>query len=147
MTMQALVTFLSLASLHQGPGLLALQAPGSSCDSTASLPPSVPADSVDARPSLAPPYPSLRYPFGPAMAGVTGDVLIEYDVDSTGAVDHCSIRIIVAKRPEFAASAKAFVTRLRFTPGLKNGAVVRTRVQQRIRFQKRNGDRGKHHLF
>lgn len=118
-----------------------------SCDSTTSGSRAFPPESLDVRPSLAPPYQRLRHPPSLAMAGVTGDVLLEYEIDSTGAVDRCSIRIILAKHPEFVASAKAFVASLRFTPGIRNGGVVRTRVQQRIRFRKTNGDRGKHHVF
>ena len=117
------------------------------CDTAASLPPSVPADSVDVRPAVVPPRPYLRTPPRLAMAGVTGDVLLEYDVDSTGVVDPCSIRIILAKRPEFAASASDFVSALHFTPGILDGIPVRTRLQQRISFWQTNGARGRHHIF
>ena len=118
-----------------------------SCDSTTSGSHPFPAESLDVQPSLAPPYPRLHQPPSLAMAAVTGDVLLEYEIDSTGVVDRCSIRIVLAKRPEFVASAKAFVASLHFTPGIRNGGVVRARVQQRIRFRKTNGDRGKHHVF
>jgi TonB family protein len=81
------------------------------------------------------------------MAGVTDHVLVEFVVDSTGMVDRCSIRVVSAKRPEFAASASEYVANLRFTPGLLQGMPVRTRMQQDIRFWQTNGARGKHHIF
>ena len=84
---------------------------------------------------------------GHSRSGITGQVLLEYDVESTGAVDPCSLHILSATGPEFAASAEAYVTGLHFTPGIKNRAYVRTRVQQRIRFPNRNGARGKHRVF
>ena len=68
-------------------------------------------------------------------------------LESTGAVDPCSLHILSATGPEFVASAEAYVTGLHFTPGIKSGAFVRTRVQQTIRFPNRNGARGKHHVF
>jgi hypothetical protein len=74
-------------------------------------------------------------------------VILEYAVESTGAVDSCSLHILSATGPEFAASAAAYVTGLHFTPGVKNGAFVRTRLQQRIRFLNKNGSRGKHRVF
>jgi TonB family protein len=120
---------------------------GPACDSTAPQPLSYPVDAVDSRPVLVRPGRSLRYPPGLLMTGLTGDVQLEYAVDTTGAVDPCSIRILGARRPAFAASARAFVSGLQFTPGLKNGVPVRTRLQQTIRFRQRNGDRGKHHVF
>ena len=147
MTTHTLLILLILTPLDRGVDLVAFQAPASSCDSTTLLPPSVPADSVDTRPSITSPHKTLQYPPGLVMAGVTGEVLLAYDVDSTGVVDHCSIRIISAKRSELVTAAKSFVTGLRFTPGIRAGAFVRTRVEQRIRFQKRNGDRGRHHVF
>ncbi len=81
------------------------------------------------------------------MAGVTDNVLVEFVVDSTGRVDHCSIRVISAKRPEFAQSATEYIGGLHFTPGTVNGTPVRTRVQQHILFWQTNGARGRHHVF
>jgi TonB family protein len=81
------------------------------------------------------------------MAGVTDNVLVEFVVDSTGMVDRCSIHVVSAKRPEFAASATNYVEALHFTPGLLNGIPVRTRMQQDILFWQTNGARGRHHVF
>ena len=137
--------------------LLALPGPGignthradspGPCDSSVPLPSSVPVDSVDVAPKVVPPRPHLQTPPRLARAGLTDNVLIAYDVDSTGAVDRCSIRVILAKRPEFAASASAYVEALHFTPGLKDGVPVRTRIEQRILFWQTNGARGRHHIF
>jgi hypothetical protein len=146
MTIHSLLTLLSLASLNPAGRLGALQASSSRCDSTASLPPSFPAESVDTKPSITRHH-SLRSPPALSIPGVTAQVLLEYDVESTGAVDPCSLHILSATGQEFVASAEAYVTGLHFTPGIKNRAFVRTRVQQRIRFPNRNGARGKHHVF
>jgi hypothetical protein len=147
MIIHNLLALLTLASPDPAGSLGALQASGSSCDSTASLPPSFPAESVDAKPSIIRHSTSLRAPPALSIPGVTGQVLLEYDVESTGAVDPCSLHILSATGPEFAASAEAYVTGLRFTPGTKNRAFVRTRIQQSIRFPNRNGARGRHRVF
>jgi hypothetical protein len=140
----ALLTLVSLGPAHR---LGAVQASNYSCDSTASLPPSFAAESVDAKPSITRHAKSLRAPPALSIPGVTGQVLLEYDVESTGTVDPCSLHILSATGPEFVASAEAYVTGLHFTPGIKNRVFVRTRIQQRIRFPNRNGARGKHHVF
>lgn len=147
MTIHGLLALLTLVSPNPGPGLGAPQAPGSSCDSATSLPASFPAESVDAKPSITRRPKSLRDPAALSMPGVTGLVLLEYDVEATGAVDPCSLRVLFATGPEFAASAEAYVNGLHFTPGIKDRTFVRTRVQQRIRFPNRNGARGKHRVF
>ena len=147
MTIRHLLALVTLASLDPAGGLGALQASSSSCDFTASLPPNFPAESVDAKPSITGHHKGLRSPPALSIPGVTGQVLLEYDVESTGAVDPCSLHILSATGPEFVASAEAYVTGLHFTPGIKNRAFVRTRVQQRIRFPNRNGARGKHRVF
>jgi hypothetical protein len=81
------------------------------------------------------------------MAGVTDNVLVEFVVDSTGMVDQCSIRVLRAKRPEFAASATEYVGDLHFTPGILKGIPVRTRTRQYVLFWRTNGARGRHHIF
>ena len=146
MTIHHLLALLALASLDPAGTLGALQASSSACDSTAALPTSLPAESVDAKPSITR-HPSLRSPPALSIPGVTGQVLLEYDVESTGVVDPCSLHILSATGPAFVASAQAYVIGLHFTPGIKNRAHVRTRVQQRIRFPNRNGARGKHRVF
>jgi hypothetical protein len=147
MTIHRLLALLTLASLDPAGTLGALQASSFSCDSTAALPPSLPAESVDAKPSITRHPRSMRSPPALSIPGVTGQVLLEYDVDSTGVVDPCSLHILSATGPEFVASAQAYVIGLHFTPGIKNRAHVRTRVQQRIHFPNRNGARGKHRVF
>ena len=147
MSIHHLLALLTLASLDPAGTLGALQASSSSCDSIASLALSFPAESVDAKPSATRHPRSLRSPPALSIPGLTGQVLLEYDVEPTGVVDPCSLHILSATGPEFVASAEAYVTGLHFTPGIKNRAPVRTRVQQRIRFPNRNGARGKHRVF
>lgn len=137
---------LVLALLQAGSALPG-QRLSTGCESAAPLPASVPVDSVDVRPAIVPPRPYLQTPPRLARAGLTDNVLIAYDVDSVGGVDRCSIRILLAKRREFAASASAYVEGLHFTPGLKDGVPVRTRIEQHVLFWQTNGARGKHHIF
>jgi TonB-like protein len=147
MNIHHLLALLTLTSLGPAGTLGALQASSATCDSIASLAPSFPAESVDAKPSTPRHLRSLRAPPALSIPGVTGQVLLEYVVESTGVVDPCSLHVLSATGPEFVASAEAYVTGLRFTPGIKDRAPVRTRVQQRIRFPNRNGARGKHRVF
>ncbi len=147
MTVHSLLALLTLASLAPSGSLGALQASSSSCDSTAPQPPTFPAESVDAKPSITGRSKSLRSPPALSIPGITGQVLLEYDVESTGAVDPCSLHVLSATGPEFVVSAEAYVTGLHFTPGIKNRTFVRSRVQQRIRFPNRNGARGRHRVF
>lgn len=146
MTVHSLLALFTLASLAPAGSLGALQVSSSSCESTAH-PPTFPAESVDAKPSIARRPKSLRSPPALSIPGVTGQVLLEYDVESTGAVDPCSLHVLSATGPEFVVSAEAYVTGLHFTPGIKNRTFVRSRVQQRIRFPNRNGARGRHRVF
>jgi hypothetical protein len=145
MTSQGLLATLVLTSLLAGPAVSG-QRGGTGCDSAAPLPRSVSADSVDVRPTVIKQQ-RLEYSRTLATAGVTDEVLIEYDIDSAGVVDRCSIRVLHAKRPEFAASASEFVRALRYTPGIRDGLPIRTRLQQRIPFWQTNGARGRHHIF
>jgi hypothetical protein len=145
MASHQLLTTSVLATLLAGPAVQG-QKGGTGCDTAAPLPRSISADSVDVLPEVTY-HPQLTSPPRLAMAGMTDDVLIEYDVDSTGAVDRCSIRVLQAKRPEFAASASEYVSRLQFAPGLQRGVAVRTRIQQHVLFWQTNGARGKHHIF
>jgi TonB family protein len=146
MTRLGVFGFFVLASVQAGSALPGRRV-STACDSSAPLAPSVAADSVQVQPEVVPPLPRLHSPPRLAMAGVTDHVLVEFVVDSTGMVDRCSIRVVSAKRPEFAASASEYVANLRFTPGLLQGMPVRTRMQQDIRFWQTNGARGKHHIF
>jgi len=122
------------------------QAPAGGCDPSAPLPFSVSADSVDVQPGVVK-HPPLRSPRTLAMAGVTDEVLVEYDVEASGTVDRCSIRVRKSKRQGFAAAATAYVSGLQLTPGVKDGIAVRTRVQQYISFWQTDGARGRHHIF
>ena len=102
---------------------------------------------VDSGPWALGSQPPLRSPHALAMAGVTADVIVAYDVGPSGGVDACSIRIVAASRTGFAAAAKEHVARLRFSPALKDGVPVRAVVQDTLRFRERSGDRGRHHVF
>jgi TonB family protein len=145
MTSHGLLAAAVLVSLLAGTAVSG-QRGRTGCDAAAPLPHSISADSVDVRPAVIR-HQRLEYPRTLAMAGVTDEVLIEYDVDSAGVVDRCSIRVLHAKRPEFAASASEYVSALRFTPGIRDGLPVRTRLQQQIPFWQTNGARGRHHIF
>src|SRR5262249_42837449 len=103
---------------------------GPPCVATSPQPVSYPLEAVDAKPVLVRSPGHLVVSPALVMAGVTGDVHVEFVVAPTGAVDSCSIRVLSSPRSEFATSAKAFVRGLRFSPGLKNGVPVRTHFEQ-----------------
>jgi hypothetical protein len=142
MTSYGLLAAFTLTVLHD-PGN---QGPVGGCDASAPLPFSVSADSVEVRPTVIK-HPRLESPRTLAMAGVTDEVLVEYDVDATGRVDSCSIHVLKSKRPEFATAATAYVSGLQLTPGVKDGIAVRTRIRQYIPFWQTDGARGRHHIF
>lgn len=65
------------------------------------------------------------YPTDMSRAGVNGEVVVGFMVDSEGNVRNAYV--IRSSRREFEAEALRAVTRTRFKPGRKNGADVNTR--------------------
>lgn len=136
-----------LASLGAGDSVATTLPSGPGCDAASPQPIAYSVDAVDARPRPVASESPLRSPHALAMQGVTGEVRLAYTVDTTGAVDPCSIRILQEGHPQLAAPALAYIRSRRFLPGRKEGVAVRTRLEETLSFRERNGDRGRHHLF
>lgn len=83
----------------------------------AALPPT----SDDLRPLIAP---APHYPEKLRDQGIGGSVLAEFVVDSGGAVDSTSIRIVRATHPDFGASVTEVLTKTVFSPQHDHGVAV-----------------------
>lgn len=77
----------------------------------------------------SPPYPARL-----AAAGIEGDVVARFVVDTTGRVEPRSIQIVEASHPNFGDSVVEWLKRTRYSPALVNGRPVRQLVQQRVGF-------------
>ncbi len=75
-----------------------------------------------------------RYPESLRAAGITGRVVVQFVVDTTGRAEPGSVEVQESPRPEFADAVRAALPRFRFTPGEVNGRKVRTRVQLPFEF-------------
>lgn len=73
-----------------------------------------------------------NYPFEMRRAGISGEVLVEYIVDSNGRVSQA--QIVRSTQREFEQPAMQAVLKWQFRPGRKGGRAVNTRVQQVITF-------------
>jgi len=73
-----------------------------------------------------------NYPFEMRRAGITGDVLVGFIVDSNGDVREAYA--IKSTQREFEASAIQAVSKWKFKPGRKGGRAVNTRMQVPIVF-------------
>ncbi len=73
-----------------------------------------------------------QYPFEMRRAGVRGEVVVDFVVDSNGDVQ--SARAIRSSRPEFESAAVQAVSRWRFSPGQKSGQSVNAHLQVPIVF-------------
>lgn len=74
------------------------------------------------------------YPPVLQQAGITGRVLIEFIIDTTGRAERNSLKTISTTHPLFEAPARSAVLSCRFKPGRIQGRAVRVRVQQPINF-------------
>jgi TonB family protein len=82
-------------------------------------------DEVEERPErLSGPLP--QYPDSLRAAGVSGRVVLEVVVDSSGHVEPGSVQVVSSTNTEFAASASHCVLATTFRPGRINGRPVRT---------------------
>jgi protein TonB len=78
-----------------------------------------------------PPSPTVRvspvYPYEMRRAGVSGEVLVGFIVDSTGLVR--DVHAVRSSRREFADEAVRAVLQWKFSPGRRSGVPVNTRMQ------------------
>ena len=72
------------------------------------------------------------YPFDMRRAGISGEVVVEFIVDSKG--DVVAVQVIRSSQREFEQPATQAVQKWKFRPGRKGGRAVNTRVQQAITF-------------
>lgn len=73
-----------------------------------------------------------NYPFEMRRAGISGEVLVEFIVDTNGNV--AAIQVVRSSQREFEQPALQAVQKWKFRPGKKGGRNVNTRVQQVITF-------------
>lgn len=96
----------------------------------------LPANTFDISQLDVPPRPSFQarpqYPFALRRAGVAGEALVDFVVDTDGNVQRAYA--IRATHPGFADAAVAAVQRWRFRPGQKAGRAVNTHMQVPIVF-------------
>ncbi len=77
-----------------------------------------------------------QYPFEMRRAGITGEVVVDFIVDTDGRVQLA--RAIRSSRVEFEASAVQAVSKWKYLPGQKNGKSVPTHLQTPIIFTIQN---------
>lgn len=75
------------------------------------------------------------YPSSLRSAGIEGEAIVSFVVDTTGLADASSLKIIKTTDPLFAESVAAALPDLRFTPALVGGRKVRQLVMQPFVFQ------------
>jgi protein TonB len=73
-----------------------------------------------------------QYPFEMRRQGISGEVTIEFIVDTNGDVQNPFV--VKSTHREFESNALQAVAKWKFTPGQKNGKKVNTRVQVPIGF-------------
>lgn len=78
-----------------------------------------------------------RYPAPLRTRGMSGVVIAEFVVDSTGRVDLESFRAIDSPDPLFTEAVRAALRDARFTPGSVRGRAVRTLARRSYRFELR----------
>jgi protein TonB len=90
---------------------------------------------VDQQVELIPGQRPPRYPFALERAGISGDVVAQFVVDTTGQVERVSVDIQQATHAEFARAVKERLAALRFVPARSRGQAVRQLVEQRFHFE------------
>lgn len=76
----------------------------------------------------------VKYPDAMRSRGVTGCVLAQWVVDTTGRADTTSFRILKASHTEFAQAVRDALPAMRFTPAEVQGQKVRQLVQEPFDF-------------
>ena len=75
-----------------------------------------------------------RYPEGLRAAGIEGEVMAQFVVDTLGRVDVATLRILQSSHAQFDDAIRSALPRLRFVPAEARGQKVRQLVQQPFRF-------------
>ncbi len=74
--------------------------------------------------------PSPRYPDILKSAGVEGEVVVSFEVDTTGRANVASLKILKSTHDLFAAAVRTALPSMRFLPAEAGGKKVRQLVQQ-----------------
>ncbi len=90
---------------------------------------------VDQRVEVIPGQRPPRYPPTLERAGIAGDVVAQFVVDTTGRVERSSVDIQHATHAEFARAVQERLAALRFVPARARGHAVRQLVEQRFQFE------------
>jgi periplasmic protein TonB len=91
-------------------------------------------ETVDRYVVILPGSPGPAYPELLRTAGVEGDVMAQFVVDTTGRADVSTLRILQSDHQLFSDAVKSVISRLRFRPAEVGGVKVRQLVQQPFRF-------------
>jgi periplasmic protein TonB len=78
--------------------------------------------------------PNPRYPEMLRQAGIEGQVVLEFVIDTTGRVEENSIKILNSTNKAFEGPARDVIQRSIYRPGRVRGVAVRVLVQQAISF-------------
>src|SRR6266566_1436378 len=76
--------------------------------------------------------------FSPApmlLSRISGRVIIEAVIDTTGRVEDGTVRVLVSSDARFNEAAKDYVRAARFTPGRLAGSAVRVRFEMPVEFK------------
>ena len=86
--------------------------------------------------SDSPPVATTRvpaiYPRSMKIEGRTGSVLVEFTVDTSGAVEE--VTVVEADSPAFAQAAVDAIKQWKFKPGYRNGIPVKVKLRERLDF-------------
>lgn len=74
------------------------------------------------------------YPARLSAAGIEGDVIVRFVVDTTGRVEPASVEILQASHAQFGDAVRQWLTRTRYAPASVQGRAVRQLVRQRVGF-------------
>jgi len=91
-------------------------------------------EDLQERPRLAS-APALAYPAPLLLSRVSGRVVVEAIIDTTGRVQEGTVRVIEASDARFDQAAKDYLEAARFTPGRIAGRAVRVRLQMPVEFK------------
>ena len=91
-------------------------------------------ESVDRIVAMLPGSTGPRYPDMLRAAGIEGEVMAQFVVDTSGRADAATLRILQSAHPLFAEAVRSALPRLHFAPAEVRGGKVRQLVQQPFRF-------------
>jgi periplasmic protein TonB len=75
------------------------------------------------------------YPEALRRTGVSGQVLLEYVIGSSGWVDSSSVQVLRSSHPAFSDAAREALRGMHFRPARRSGRPVMVLVRQAIRFE------------